>query len=139
MNDNCVLCRGGKESHTHLFFECRFSAAAWGSILGKCGGTWSPQILDIEVARCLAFGAGAPLSSTVLKLGLAAAIYHLWRERNSGVFQSRGASTDMLTLRIAKDIGTCLCSWKAVKPTTEFAHLCDVWKLPPSFLLIVSS
>ncbi|KAH7841749.1 hypothetical protein Vadar_033880 [Vaccinium darrowii] len=115
-----------------------FSAGVWGSILGKCGGTWRPQTLDIEVARCLAFGAGA-LSSTVLKLGLAATIYHLWRERNSRVFQSRGASTDMVTLCIVEDIRSCLCSWKAVKRTHESAHLSVVWKLPPGFLQTVSS
>ncbi|KAI8567251.1 hypothetical protein RHMOL_Rhmol02G0106600 [Rhododendron molle] len=54
-----------------------------------------------------------------MKLGLAATIYHLWRERNSRVSTNLGSNSDVVAKKISEDIRACLCWWKAVKASSE--------------------
>lgn len=127
MDDNCVLCHGGTESHT---LECQFPAAVRGQVWRKCGGSWFPLNLGEEITKCLAFSPKSSLPVIGLKLGLAASIYHLWRERNNCIFQSMGSNSDMVFRRVADDIRACLCSWKAVKASAETVKLLLVFLLP---------
>lgn len=99
-DDNCVLCHGGKESHNLLFFDCQYLKLVWGQILSKWGGRGSPQSIgnENEIMKRLSFGAKAYVSVTLLKLGLAAAISHLWRERNCSILQAKGTNSDVVIL-----------------------------------------
>lgn len=36
-DSSCVLCYGGSESHSHLFFDCSFTSLIWKNVKTKCG------------------------------------------------------------------------------------------------------
>lgn len=49
VDDSCVLCRYGKESLNHLFFQCSFSSVVWNEVWGKIPTSGVPSILEDAV------------------------------------------------------------------------------------------
>lgn len=84
-NDCCILCHGGKENICSL--NVKFSLLVWAQILRKWRFQSFPEVW-VEVHRCLTFDANASCSRSVMKLGLAANIYHLWGKEFKGLYKS---------------------------------------------------
>ena len=37
VDEECILCKEGKESRDHMFFTCRFSKSIWKRVITLCG------------------------------------------------------------------------------------------------------
>ncbi|GJS65508.1 hypothetical protein Tco_0680072 [Tanacetum coccineum] len=103
---HCSLCNAQLDSHTHLFFECAFSAKVWSYVRVLADMDLVPPVMhDItlylqpigskRMARCI-FG----------KLIVAAATYFIWLERNNRTFKNVRRSPEeirdiiMVTVRL---------------------------------------
>ncbi|GFS32020.1 hypothetical protein Acr_00g0020450 [Actinidia rufa] len=101
----CILCNEAEEeTHNHLFFECRYASGLW-------------------LFKYIAY-----------KTTLAAAIYHLWRERNARVFSQQ--AKDLLTLlrKIETDTRDSLNSWTRVVNSQINWLLCIEWSISTRIL-----
>lgn len=68
------------------------------------------------------------------KLSFAAALYWIWRERNSRQFQGTGISAEVLGLRVLDEVRSCLCSWRTLKPTDANWLMARDWRFSSSIL-----
>lgn len=87
----CVLCGEEEEMMDRLFFRCRFSKGVWKKVehaMGYPTGRVADMIVDIGDKADDDLTQGAPLWGFIWS-GLAAAIWHLWRERNHQWKRSR--------------------------------------------------
>lgn len=75
--------------------------------------------LDIgdEVRWAVLHRKGKTLQDLVYKLSLAACMYHIWREKNNGIFENLSLTTSQLVTKIEGDVRTLLSSWRSVKQT----------------------
>ncbi|XP_071687999.1 uncharacterized protein [Rutidosis leptorrhynchoides] len=87
----CPLCFECQDSHSHLFFGCRYSRVVWEYVKQYAHGLrshdWSKVVDDIA-------GSNDKNSANTLvaKLLFAAAVYFIWIERNSRLFDSKKRS-----------------------------------------------
>ncbi|CAA7042995.1 unnamed protein product [Microthlaspi erraticum] len=79
--NRCLLCDTSPESKSHLFFTCPFSAEVWNSLHSH------PDLISSTVFEDIISWLHSPTLNGKLKticlLSFQAAIYFLWRERNS--------------------------------------------------------
>ncbi|GAV68499.1 LOW QUALITY PROTEIN: zf-RVT domain-containing protein, partial [Cephalotus follicularis] len=82
----CPFNCGHDEYLNHLFFECSFTKAVWSKVL-KLNNCPVPTDWSWESTATWAMGRtkGSQFHSWMRRLGLAASIYHCWRERNNRV------------------------------------------------------
>lgn len=80
VNEECVLCHSGNESHSHLFFQCSFASSVWRYFLEKAGISRLPLPFDQEVSWFALHKSGCALYHLVPKFAVAAVLYHLWLE-----------------------------------------------------------
>lgn len=79
---SCILCnRGVSESHNHLFFDCPYSGEVWHEVLRKKVNR-GPKAWEDEKTWFILHAKGKGLRISILKISLAAALYHVWGERN---------------------------------------------------------
>ncbi|KAL7183114.1 hypothetical protein ACSBR1_041736 [Camellia fascicularis] len=72
------------KSHSHLFFNCMFSARVWSALKTKCNVNWPdlhrPNLITLAIKETK----GRSLRSHILRLSLLCSIYHIWLERIIG-------------------------------------------------------
>ncbi|KAJ9535163.1 hypothetical protein OSB04_un001758 [Centaurea solstitialis] len=94
----CSLCGIGMDSISHLFFECSFANQVWQIVKGQIQWSLAPNDWEMILAGL------SDLTSTptllIQKLGLAATVYHIWRERNKRLFSHE----KIPAIQLAKDI-----------------------------------
>ncbi|KAI8569247.1 hypothetical protein RHMOL_Rhmol02G0263700 [Rhododendron molle] len=87
INDSfCVLCCGGVESPSHMFFDCPFSSSIWLRVRTCCDLQAHAWDLNFEVQWGSSYGKESSMRVTLFKLCLAASVYYLWKERNGRIF-----------------------------------------------------
>ncbi|KAJ9561560.1 hypothetical protein OSB04_006720 [Centaurea solstitialis] len=79
----CSLCGVVMDSHQHLFFECTYSSNVWLQVKDAIGWRDAPQIWD-EIMGALS--GPTPPKKFIHKIGLAATMYMIWKERNRRLF-----------------------------------------------------
>ncbi|KAJ9541737.1 hypothetical protein OSB04_028243 [Centaurea solstitialis] len=79
----CSLCGVVMDSHQHLFFECPYSSNVWLQVKDAIGWRDAPQIWD-EIMGALS--GPTPPKKFIHKIGLAATMYMIWKERNRRLF-----------------------------------------------------
>ncbi|XP_019058995.1 PREDICTED: uncharacterized protein LOC109117009 [Tarenaya hassleriana] len=99
---DCLLCGSEIETTHHIFFGCDFSNEIWTSLLVSCPLSdclaSSLQEVLIWANRC----SNDPTIRLMVKLLLQAAIYLIWRERNTRLHDTQSKPADI----ILKDILT---------------------------------
>lgn len=100
----CLLCQGGEESHEHLFFERSYSQVVWKMILLKNNVHRPYSGLATELEWTCAHKSSDSASNSVYKLSVAAAIYWLWREQNRRQFQGVGLPAQNLGAQIIDEV-----------------------------------
>jgi len=87
---SCVLCQSSQESISHLFFQCHFSAYLWTVCKLKLGLSGTEKGTLQEEAEMILAKFSTKTKTTILaKLTLQATVWHVCRERNMRIFQSR--------------------------------------------------
>lgn len=130
----CVLCRGGTESHSHLFFECPFSALVWAKILQKfgicrCPAGWSQEI-DWAIHHLKKSG----FLSSLYKLAMAGSVCHIWRARNECICCNKQPFLEVVYDRIINDVRDRVYSWKKVGVSHGSKVLCKAWNISVKIL-----
>lgn len=104
IQDNCVLCDSGKESHHHLFFQCPFSSSIWFGAWRRIPNSGIPSRLLDVVNWFIVNVKGKGFSNLVKRSVLAAAVYVIWMERNRRVFQGKTSSVDEVSLKLVNAV-----------------------------------
>ncbi|KAJ6737816.1 hypothetical protein OIU85_019837 [Salix viminalis] len=101
----CKLCNHEEESHEHLFFQCRFSSQVWRRITGHAKIFWPPlawgSLIDWTANK---YHNNKLVHQMIGPLLLAAAVYHLWQERNRRVFHNNPRTIHLLCEDIYQQI-----------------------------------
>lgn len=108
---SCVLCSNGDESHDHLFFECSFSSRIWEFFAAKF--SVNPLVGLLAASGWILHQRQPQRShvSTILKLLLQSAVYHIWKERNARIFSSIPSTSTSLRLAIDRSLRNRLLSY----------------------------
>ncbi|GAV78731.1 zf-RVT domain-containing protein, partial [Cephalotus follicularis] len=83
-SSQCSFSYGHHESLNHLFFECSFTKSVWNKVLEfnicliHTACNW-----DSTASWALGRTKGSQFHGWMRRVGLAATIYHCWRERNN--------------------------------------------------------
>ena len=88
----CALCRQNVEDLNHLFFTCPFSERIWRILCDKSNLPWVHRSWGETVHWMTQNFKGKSLRSVICRLMFAAAVYAIWRERNSRIFNEKARS-----------------------------------------------
>ncbi|XP_060202235.1 uncharacterized protein LOC132630693 [Lycium barbarum] len=103
MDPICPLCEKEQENIDHLFFQCDISCYIWAQVLRWQGINILPLKWAEELQWCMSRCNGKNSSATIFKISLAAAVYHIWLQRNQVAFQGRRKSNDSLVKLIIQE------------------------------------
>ncbi|KAJ9536430.1 hypothetical protein OSB04_un000388 [Centaurea solstitialis] len=98
----CSLCGSCLDSHQHLFFECTYAALVWAKVRETIGWIDGPQswngIMDMLSGH-------TPPRKFIHKIGLAASVYMIWKERNKRLFTSERKPESVCARDTLEDLG----------------------------------
>ena len=100
----CVFCNNQIDSHSHLFFECKYPNEVWNLIKIKVNmshrpGNWIEIIKEFQSSL-----KRKSIENFIKKMALAASVYHIWNERNKRLFGKQRNSVDVTVKIIMDDI-----------------------------------
>ncbi|GAV65869.1 zf-RVT domain-containing protein [Cephalotus follicularis] len=135
----CSLCSfgcGQQESMNHLFFECPFTKSVWSKVLEfnicpfPTACSW-----DSTASWALGRTKGRQFHRWMRRVGLAATVYHCWRERNSRIFRHVATSPSQVVDRIAFDVAkkAALC-WN-IPDTPTNRDVVENWGIDESIFI----
>ncbi|KAI8556145.1 hypothetical protein RHMOL_Rhmol05G0229100 [Rhododendron molle] len=124
-----VLCTTFDESHEHLFFGCPFSTSVWQYFLVKNSIHRPCFPLLNEIQWINVHRGGANLQTLLVKLSCAAVVYHLWRERNTHIFQGMSSTPDQIISVVASDIRGYVSSCRNIRKSDVNRLLCLTWNI----------
>ncbi|XP_021975056.1 uncharacterized protein LOC110870162 [Helianthus annuus] len=85
----CLLCYANHDSHSHLFFECKFSTQVWLMVRQKVGMDSVQPKWDDIVKWLLDRSKSNSAADYVARLLVAASAYLIWQERNARLFKNQ--------------------------------------------------
>ncbi|GJR49168.1 reverse transcriptase zinc-binding domain-containing protein [Tanacetum coccineum] len=129
----CPLCETQKDSHEHLFFDCRFSKQVWTHVKSLSGISNIPTGLSNIVDFLIPLAKKKSARCVIAKLLFAASCYFIWQERNERLFSKKKRTCDQIMEIIKTNVRLKLLSCR-FKKTNIVQSLCDVWKLPNSLM-----
>ena len=131
---NCPFCQYSTESHSHLFFDCIFTAKIWETLKGKCNVNWPnlqwPHILTFAVTETK----GKSLRSIILKLTLLCSVYHIWLERSNIIFHKELKPEEVIIKSIIHMIRGRILSITNLSRSTGDNWYMTQWNLPNTIL-----
>ncbi|KAL2246360.1 UNVERIFIED_CONTAM: hypothetical protein Sindi_2904200 [Sesamum indicum] len=84
----CILCdEGSTETHSHLFFQCRFSRQCLIEIRRRIRFQWPNKDWETNIEWATKKWRGKHIVNIAYRTLLAACVYHIWRERNLRRFE----------------------------------------------------
>ncbi|XP_071739954.1 uncharacterized protein [Rutidosis leptorrhynchoides] len=92
----CSFCKNGMDSHSHLFFECLFTARVWDRIQGNVRFSFASNRWCGVLNNIINASNHKSASMVVAKLCFGASVYFIWQERNSRIFRKTHRSVDQL-------------------------------------------
>lgn len=122
----CILCNQEDESIQHLFFKCSFSGGIWETILSRFYLYRKAEDWDSELAWAIGFCKGKSFKSVVARLAFAAAVYHIWLERNFRVFGGRSRCQREVLDCIEENLRLRMCMGKFPNSGVN-RTICDSW------------
>ncbi|XP_010525577.1 PREDICTED: uncharacterized protein LOC104803346 [Tarenaya hassleriana] len=97
----CGLCDAEDESHNHLFFECRYSAAVWSYYACLC---WPNPPINNPANDVI------HNRKQIAKILLQVTAYTLWKERHNRIFRSQRKSMEYTRWKVDRIMQTKLLS-----------------------------
>ncbi|XP_074266951.1 uncharacterized protein LOC141590246 [Silene latifolia] len=110
MVNRCVLCLHASETCSHLFFDCPYSRDLMQGVLLLQGINRRVTSLKHELYK-LALNRNKNWRSKVARCSIAAAIYHLWQERNLRIFKGVSRDVDRLLNRVKYVVCVRMYAW----------------------------
>ena len=107
-NNTCVLCKLYPEAISRLFFDCRYTSYIWALCKLKWGLSQQISSLTIEAIMLNSTFRTKSQSTTLARLVLAAAVWHIWKERNLRIFQHKETKNTQRFLQLQRDVLTLL-------------------------------
>ena len=103
INPECVFCREPVETREHLFFECQFSAEVWKTLTKRFlreyyTGKWH------EILQPISATPQQRVPKFTLQYVFQAALYTIWRERNSRRHGDKPSSMQRIVHLLDKNI-----------------------------------
>ncbi|XP_071715051.1 uncharacterized protein [Rutidosis leptorrhynchoides] len=124
----CALCDKEEDSISHLFFECEFSKKVWSELKKLLIFRGLPGNLQGIVNMLAGFPFRCQIWDVINSLTVAAAVYHIWQERNCRIFKGNQRSEVDLTQCIVDGIRLKLTTLK-VRGTAAIALAAKNWKM----------
>lgn len=103
IDTTCVLCKSDAETRNHLFFECSYASQLWEHLVrGVLGNGFT--IVWSELVRIVSTGGLERKSRFCLRYAFQAAVYAIWRVRNSVRHGEKLLAISILKKLIDKEI-----------------------------------
>nr|XP_043613082.1 uncharacterized protein LOC122585046 [Erigeron canadensis] len=134
----CSLCKTGLDSHSHLFFECSYSAQVWIGIKHLASLANSSQRWEDILAILLPLSKSNSATSVIARLALAATVYFVWQETNNRMFTNNQRPPEQLIKAIIDTVRLRLVTIK-FKAGEKLKKLLEDWKVPRSLLLVIGA
>ncbi|KAJ0847636.1 putative reverse transcriptase zinc-binding domain-containing protein [Helianthus annuus] len=129
----CLLCYANHDSHSHLFFECKFSTQVWLLVRQKAG-MGSVHAKWDDIVNWLLDRSNSKLASVyVAKLIVAATAYYIWQERNARLFRNQVRPPESLSEIIIQQVRYKLIGAK-LKKCEKVRRLLRAWDIEGSVL-----
>ncbi|KAL2251910.1 UNVERIFIED_CONTAM: hypothetical protein Sindi_2313300 [Sesamum indicum] len=126
----CILCDEGiVETHTHMFFRCRFSRGCLAAIRQHIQFAWPNREWTRDVEWASRKWRGKHIVNVAYRALLGACIYHLWRERNLRRFEQTHRSESVLATCIIEDVKQRIISINLSSSISTCA-LYRLWRIP---------
>ncbi|XP_060216340.1 uncharacterized protein LOC132643835 [Lycium barbarum] len=100
----CPLCEAHDEGCEHLFFTCNFSKQIWTSLLKRQGIARQAMNWQQEIQWALTHARGRSTNAEIYRMTLAGSIYHIWKERNTRVFQGKRRVAAIVVRQIVQEV-----------------------------------
>ncbi|GJX74877.1 RNA-directed DNA polymerase, eukaryota, reverse transcriptase zinc-binding domain protein, partial [Tanacetum coccineum] len=123
----CLLCMLTEDSRNHLFFECEYSKEVWNNMQTMIN-TKDLKTLDSSMLNFSNMPCTNSIWSIVRRLTIASTVYHIWKERNSRVFQKKERRPEILYQVIRDNVKCRLLSLKVTNSKAVKA-VEEVWKV----------
>nr|GEY11203.1 hypothetical protein [Tanacetum cinerariifolium] len=133
----CLLFDRQRDSHNHLFFECKFSARVWSYVRDMAELENVPPILTEIVEILHVTDKPKSTRSIIGRLIVAATTYYIWKERNNRLFNKVNHTPEEIRDMITITIRLKLLTFK-FKNTTNINRILQYWKIPNPFRIYTS-
>ncbi|KAL2231095.1 UNVERIFIED_CONTAM: hypothetical protein Sindi_1703900 [Sesamum indicum] len=130
----CILCdEGNAETHTHMFFRCRFSRRCLAAIRQQVRFSWPNREWARDVEWASRKWRGKHIVNIAYRALLGACIYHIWRERNLRRFEHTERTSTTLSILITEDVRQRILNANLAKSVSTCA-LYRLWRIPCTVL-----
>ncbi|KAL2237650.1 UNVERIFIED_CONTAM: hypothetical protein Sindi_0956700 [Sesamum indicum] len=126
----CILCdEGAEETHTHMFFRCRYSRGCLAAIRHHIRFAWPNREWTRDVEWASRKWRGKHIVNVAYRALLGACIYHIWRERNLRRFEHTHRPEAVLATCIIEDVRQRIISINLSSSISTCA-LYRLWRIP---------
>ncbi|KAL2252966.1 UNVERIFIED_CONTAM: hypothetical protein Sindi_0091300 [Sesamum indicum] len=126
----CILCEEGTtESHSHLFFRCRYSRQCLLEIRIRIRFHWPNRDWAMDIEWATRKWRGKHIVNIAYRTLLAACVYHIWRERNLRRFEHTERTPATLSILITDDVKHRILSVN-LPSTISTRALYRLWRIP---------
>ncbi|GAV76441.1 zf-RVT domain-containing protein [Cephalotus follicularis] len=129
----CPFGCGQQESVDHHFFQCPFTKSIWSRVLhlNNCPfpAAWN---WENTATWALDHSIGNHFHLWMRRSGLAASVYHCWRERNNIIFRQSAASPSVVLARITPDVARKAAMCMSITDTPNNRSIVDNWEIEES-------
>jgi len=120
VDQKCVLCNQANETIQHLFFECTYAKALWSALLTWQGIRRPVAGWDEELRWAEKKTKRNTAAAELYKMAVAATVYHVWKERNTRIFQAKVTGWEAMSKKIIQEIHC-----RSTKHTAGILHRLD--------------
>ncbi|XP_071728557.1 uncharacterized protein [Rutidosis leptorrhynchoides] len=127
-NFSCALCGKVKDSISHLFFKCEYSAKVWGDMRKKLLFRGLPDDFHGILLGLEKYPGSKNIWNVINRMVFAACVYSIWQERNKRIFKLEKRNVDAICKDI-QDFVKCKCLTFKVKHSRAILRFADLWDL----------
>ncbi|KAL2230714.1 UNVERIFIED_CONTAM: hypothetical protein Sindi_1665800 [Sesamum indicum] len=126
----CILCNEeALETHSHLFFRCRFSRLCLAAVRRIIRVPWPNREWGRDIEWATRKWRGKHIINSAYRALLGSLVYHIWRERNLRRFQQIEHPANALASFIVDDIRQRILSINMSNSISTIA-LYRLWRIP---------
>ena len=123
----CVFCKQCLDSHAHLFFLCQYTNQVWKEMQKLLDKQFSDKWENI-IEEFSSLKANRNIWSIIRRLVLGAAVYFVWQERNTRLFQNCERNVNVLVQSIMECIKWRIMNF-VVKDTEAVKEVEKLWNV----------